>query len=161
MQGKLTIRQIDKMRMLYESGETIPAIEQRLKIPQRTIYGYINKNGWQAPRGDEFHSELGDSPLEAYERQYLAKVSHIDQVTSCLLGSMGRSPEELSQLDDSDLTRIMKGMKALKMASEITDLHRIGVTDVLTKGGKVTEEVNVLPIHIEVSPPAQLENKPN
>jgi hypothetical protein len=74
---------------------------------------------------------------------------------------MGRSPEELSQLDDSDLNRILKGMKALKMASEITDLHRIGVADVLTKGGNVTEDVNVLPIHIEVTTPSQLENKPN
>jgi len=156
MQGKLTLRQIEKMKMLYESGESIPGIEQRLKIPSRTIYNYNNKAGWRN-ESNEVGAHLLSSPLEEYERQYLAKVNHIDQVTTYLLGSLGRSPEELSQLDDEALNRAIKGMKVLKMATEITDINRVGVNAVLTKGTSNGEEVNVLPIHIEVSPSEEIQ----
>jgi len=48
-------------------------------------------------------------------------------------------------------------MKVLKMATEITDINRVGVNAVLTKGTSNGEEVNVLPIHIEVSPSEEIQ----
>jgi len=158
---RLTTRQIDKMRMLYESGESVPAIEQRLKITAKTIYNYVNKHGWKrkaltAALGEEIVKV--DHPLAEAKNCGLQKVQHIEHLSSVFLRSLGSTPEELSRIDDNQLNRVIKGLKALKLATEITDTNFTGVTKGFAEE-KVDDELSVLPIHIEVNTSKEAEEK--
>lgn len=155
---RLTARQLEKMKMLYESGESVSAIEHRLKVTAKTIYAQINKHGWQRKSlvvvDEEANSNEQSRQLAPYEvvrNQHFDKVLHIENLTSMLLSSMGNSPEELADLDDASLNRIIKGMKALKMASEISDININGIRKSFGVEEGQADEPAILPIHIELS----------
>lgn len=154
----LTNRQLEKMRMLYESGESVSVIEQRLKVSAKTIYTQINKHGWERrgvtllePESENKELSKKAAPYDLVRSKHLDKVLHIENLTSMLLSSMGNSPEELADLDDTSLNRIIKGMKALKMAAEISDINLNGVRKSFGVDDKDADGPAILPIHIELS----------
>lgn len=149
----LTARQVHKMKTLYESGESVQTISQRLKVTSKTIYAQINKNGWE--RKIIYHEVQkpkegdGGNVLDSIKHSYLSKVQSLEGLSNMILNQLGSTPEELSRVSDEDLNRVLKQLKAVEMATKVTDINFQGVQKGFGHEQK-NEDLQLLPINITV-----------
>jgi hypothetical protein len=147
----LTTRQVQKIKQLYESGESVQTISQRLKIGSKTIYAHINKNNWdrKVVSHEIAKAEPGGNILESIRHSYLNKVQSLEGLSNMILNSLGSTPEELASISDDDMNRVLKQMKAVEMATKITDVNFQGVQKGFGHEQK-NEDLQLLPINITV-----------